>query len=78
MKGSTAALWFLGILSFVIAVFAFTAEPAVASQELPATTTDRAGVSEQRLLLRDGRTVLCLIFSSPVAVSCDWNRAFLP
>lgn len=78
VKVSIAAFWFLGILALVITVLAFTTDPAVASREFPATTTDQSGVSEQRLSLHDGRTVLCLVFASPVAVSCDWDKAFAP
>jgi hypothetical protein len=71
------AFWFLLPLALLIAVLALTADPVEASgQELPAVTTQQADVSEKRLVLHDGRTLLCLTFVGPTpVVNCDWGGA---
>ena len=75
------ALSSLAVLALVIIWLALTADrtpsPPPAGRLAP-VSTDHANVTEQRLTLTDGRTVLCLSFpGTGHQVSCDWTRAFI-
>lgn len=64
----------LGLLVALIVFFAMTNETPIPTS-LPSETTQQAGVAERLLTLSSGRTVTCLLFTSPPAVSCDWARS---
>ena len=75
---STIAIAALVALGLLIAWLAFDADQAPVpppTGRLSPVTADHANVTEQRLTLADGRTVLCLRFPGPdQPVSCDWTR----
>lgn len=75
-------LLFLGMLACLIAFFALVSrsdEPQVTPPRggaTPHTIADTANVVEQPVPLADGRTVTCLVFTSPTKqISCDWTTA---
>jgi hypothetical protein len=70
----TVVFGLLGFLLVLIVFFALTNEPPYQTS-LPVETTQQAGVAERALTLSNGRTITCLLFSSPPAVSCDWSRS---
>jgi hypothetical protein len=73
-----ATMAVLVILFGLVLWFALTADtsPAVPTRESPARTTQDQGISEQLIVMNDGRTVLCLSFPGPGhVISCDWPHA---
>lgn len=76
-----AVILCLAFLTFLIIILALTAgsdEPQVTPHRGRATpaTIDATDVTEQAIPLVDGRTVLCLFFSSPTKqITCDWATA---
>ena len=75
------SLLFLGFLTCLIIFFALVShadEPQVTPPRGGATPTtlQDIDVTEQAVPLVDGRTVLCLVFTSPnKQITCDWATA---
>lgn len=65
--------WMVAAITVIVTILALTAGPGRAAEIIPAVTPEQAGASEKRLTLRNGRTVLCLVFASPPVASCDWS-----
>lgn len=73
----TVAVSLLLLLGALIIWFALTAEKTPTTPPpsvVPAANP--TGVSEQRIVLTDGRTMSCLFFPAPShQISCDWTHA---
>lgn len=68
----------LAILFGLVLWFALTAEDSKSApvNPRPTQTTQQQNITEQRITLSDGRSMMCLFFPNPThAISCDWTHA---